>query len=312
MQNVTDIDDDILKRAKQENKDWKELGYFWTDRFLEDIKRLNIKMPDHYVRATDSIETIIFLTQELLKKGYAYKKDGNVYFDYTAFNKYGNLSGLNMDQMFVLSKERGGNPDDPLKKHPLDFVLWQKSAVGEPFWISGWGNGRPGWHIECSAMIKKYLGDRIDIHGGGEDLIFPHHESEIAQSESATGEKPFVGYWMHVAMLKYKREKMSKSLQNLVLVDDLLKKYEGDAIRWMLLSHHYRKPWEFFYEELDKAEKTVLSLKKKTDKSAAGDIKQVESLLEDDMNTPFAINIIQHSFSGATLQKTLALLGFMI
>jgi len=147
--------------------------------------------------------------------------------------------------MTLLSKERGANPNDPNKKDPLDFILWQKVKEGEPSWQSPWGEGRPGWHIECSAMINTYLGDRIDIHGGGRDLIYPHHESEIAQSESFTGRKPFVGYWLHIGMVLYEGEKMAKSLGNLIIVSDLAKKYSANTIRWLLLSHHYRKPWEY-------------------------------------------------------------------
>lgn len=256
-QNVTDIDDDILKRAKKENRHWIEIGEFWTKRFLEDMKSLNIISPNFYVKATDSITMMIHIIEVLIKKCFAYEKKGNVYFDIEKFKDYGHLSHYSKKQMILLSKERGAHPDDPLKKHPLDFVLWQKSLTDEPFWESPWGNGRPGWHIECSAMIQNTLGEQIDIHGGGRDLIFPHHESEIAQSEIFTGKKPYVKYWLHTGMVLYEGEKMSKSLGNLVMVSDLLKTHTPNEIRHVLLSHHYRKPWEFEKPELHAAKKSL-------------------------------------------------------
>lgn len=262
-QNVTDIDDDILKRAKQEKRDWQELGDFWTNRFLEDMKALNIQIPDNYIKATESIDKIIEITQKLLKDGFAYHVDGNIYFEVSKFQNYGQLSKFTPVQMELLLKERGGDPNDPNKKAPLDFLLWQKSKNDEPSWKSPWGKGRPGWHIECSAMISKTLGDRIDIHGGGRDLIYPHHESELAQSESYSGKSPFVKHWMHIAMVEYLGEKMSKSLGNLVLVSDLLKKYNQNSIRWLLLSNHYRCPWDFEDLEIREAEQTFNKLKHK-------------------------------------------------
>ncbi|MDO8460954.1 MAG: cysteine--tRNA ligase [bacterium] len=252
-QNVTDIDDDILKKAKKEKRDWRELGDFWTKNFLKDMKSLNVLPPTHYVKATDSIVKIVEIVQLLIDKGFAYEREGNVYFDVDKFKDYGNLSHYSKGQMMLISKERGADPNDPNKKNPLDFVLWQKFKDDEPYWNSPFGKGRPGWHIECSAMIHQYLGETIYIHGGGRDLIFPHHESEIAQSESYTGKKSFVKYWMHTAMVIYQGEKMSKSLGNLVMVSHLLKKYSANEIRYVLLSHHYRKPWEFEEEELKKA-----------------------------------------------------------
>src|SRR3989344_359101 len=207
-QNVTDIDDDILKRAKETGQNWKELGDFWTKKFLNDLKSLNVLMPTHYVKATDSIPKILGITKELIKMGFAYENKGNVYFSVKKDKEYGKLSHLSEQQMLLLSKERGSDPNDPLKKHPLDFVLWKSASrrtqKDQPWWNSPWGLGRPGWHIECSAMVYQYLGERIDIHGGGRDLIFPHHESEIAQSESYTGKKPYVKYWLHTGMLRYK------------------------------------------------------------------------------------------------------------
>lgn len=299
-QNVTDIDDDILKRAKQEDRDWQELGQYWTKRFQTDMKKLNILTPTHYVKATSSIETIINIVQTLEENGIAYEKKGNVYFHVPTFQSYGKLSHLAEQQMLLLSRERGANPDDPLKKHPLDFILWQKSKIGEPSWQSPWGKGRPGWHIECSAMIHDTLGEQIDIHGGGRDLIYPHHESEIAQSESFTGKNPFAQYWMHTAMVLCEGEKMSKSLGNLVMVSDLLKKYSANAIRYVLLSHHYRQPWQYEEEELDQAEVKLTNIKNALEGTTSLPSKLTKplylkpfiTLLDDDMQTPKALELI--------------------
>jgi len=310
VQNVTDIDDDILKRANEEKRDWKELGNYWTKEFLDDYKSLNMIMPTHYVKATETMDTIITMIRGLEQKGFTYIKDKNVYFQISKFSRYGELSGLGKAEMLKLAQERGGNPDDPCKKDPLDFILWQHSKKGEPQWESPWGAGRPGWHIECSAMSYKYLGSQIDIHGGGYDLIFPHHESEIAQTESYTGKSPFVRYWVHAAMLEYKGEKMSKSLGNMVFISDLLKKYSPNTIRWVLLSHHYRKEWEFAMNELDEAEKTMGVLQKKTTQKKEGDIRKIENFLENDMDIPNALDYIRKEMGGETLQQTLTLFGF--
>lgn len=295
-QNVTDIDDDILKRAKKENRDWKELGQFWTEKFLDDLKSLNALSPTHYVKATDSIATIVKIVSLLIERGNAYEKEGSVYFDVTSFPKYGQLSKFNFDQMRLISSERGGNLADSNKKNPLDFILWQKSKDDEPSWDSPWSKGRPGWHIECSAMIKDYLGDTIDIHGGGRDLIYPHHESEIAQSESFTNKAPYVKYWMHVAMVMYQGEKMSKSLGNLVMVSDLLRTYSPNTIRWLLLSHHYRMPWEFEMSELEHAKKVVEEIET-----------QLQDVKQDESTNDMVEKLIEGDFSfGKSLEWILA------
>ena len=221
-QNVTDIDDDVLRKAREQHKDWRALGTFWTRRYLADMKGLNALKPTHYVKATGAMPQIIRMVAALVEGGFAYESAGNVYFNVKKFPRYGRLSHYSEAQMRLLLKERGGDPSDPNKRNPLDFIVWQAWKEGEPYWSSPWGRGRPGWHIECSAMIREYLGERIDIHGGGRDLIFPHHESEIAQSESFTGKRPFSRYFMHTAMVMRDGEKMSKSLGNLVLVSDLL------------------------------------------------------------------------------------------
>lgn len=286
-QNVTDIDDDILKRAKRDGKNWVELGNLWTGKFLKDLTALNVQMPDFYIKATEAMPEIIEMVSGLVDKGFAYEADGNVYFEVSRFADYGKLSNYPQKKMLELLKERGGNPDDSNKKAPLDFILWQKSAEGEPFWDSPFSKGRPGWHIECSAMIKKTLGAQIDIHGGGGDLIYPHHESELAQSESFTGQSPFVKYWMHIAMVSYQGEKMSKSLGNLVLVSELLKKYSANAIRLMLLLNHYRKPWEYAQEQMDEAQEIMDKLEEQFRNLEAGSRGLDQSLedLEEDFGT---------------------------
>ncbi|MDQ3881249.1 MAG: cysteine--tRNA ligase, partial [Chloroflexota bacterium] len=240
VQNLTDVDDDMLRRARELGEDYLALGERNVTGFFRDMDALNWLRPDVYPRATHHIPAMQRLIARLLERGHAYRADGFVYFDVASFPTYGALSRIPRDEMLPVANERGNVPDAPGKRDPLDFIVWQPSAPGEPSWTSPWGAGRPGWHIECSAMSMEYLGDRFEIHGGGSDLIFPHHESEIAQSEGATGVRPFVAFWMHTGMVHHEGEKMSKSLGNLVLVRDLLVDYPGDAIRLYLLSHHYR------------------------------------------------------------------------
>lgn len=250
VQNVTDIDDDILRRAGELGMDWRELGRRETDQYLEDMRNLNALDFDHYVAATEHIPQVVENVAALLDAGVAYEVNGSVYFSVAKDPEFGKLSKLPHAEMLPIANERGNKPDDPNKEDPLDFLLWQAGIPGEPTWESPWGPGRPGWHIECSAMSRHYLGDQFDIHGGGYDLIFPHHECEIAQAETITGKEPFVRYWMHAAMVDYQGEKMSKSLGNLVYVKDLLKTYTPDAVRLTLLQHHYRDPWEFFDSDM--------------------------------------------------------------
>jgi len=300
-QNVTDIDDDIVKKAKEEKTDYKKLGDFWTEIFLLDMKSLNVLPPTHFVKATHSIDKMTEIINVLLKNGFAYKNGGNVYFDVSKFKKYGRLSKFNKKQMILISKERGGDPNDPLKKNPLDFILWQGAKENEPSWDAPFGRGRPGWHIECSAMVNKYLGVKIDIHGGGKDLIFPHHESEIAESESYAGESPFVRYWMHTAMVLVSGEKMSKSLGNLIMIKDLLTKYSPNAIKWMILSHHYRHPWEYEEKELNVCEdyirETTIALEQINKVSirkikADSYLKDFICIMNDDLDTPKVLQLI--------------------
>ena len=245
VQNLTDVDDDLLRRARELGEDYLALGNRHVTTFLTEMAALNWLPPDHYPRATEHIGQMHEMIAGLLERGHAYSAEGHVYFSVDSWASYGELSDLPREAMLPIANERGNLPEMPGKRDPLDFVLWQPSAPDEPSWPSPWGPGRPGWHIECSAMSTAYLGARFEIHGGGGDLVFPHHESEIAQSEGATGARPFVEWWMHAGMLRYAGEKMSKSLGNLVLVRDLLASYPGDAIRHYLVSHHYRAEVDF-------------------------------------------------------------------
>ncbi len=300
-QNVTDVDDDLLKKAKEIGQNWKELADFWTDNFLSDMRNLNVLPPTHYVKATSAIDAITDMLTKLLSDGYAYRSGENIYFDVTKFPEYGKLSGYSQDYMRKLLKKRGGDPSDIQKKHPLDFILWQRSKDDEPKWRAPFGEGRPGWHIECSAMVHKYLGEQIDIHGGGHDLIYPHHESEIAQSESFSKKAPYVKYWLHTGMLRYKGEKMSKSLGNLVLVGNLLKKYSAKTIRFLLLSHHFHSPWEFTENKIRKAERLTNRLCEIIADNQKGKkgkiIKKLRDhfvfLMNNNMNIPGVLDLIE-------------------
>ena len=301
VQNVTDIDDDILKKAKETGIEWRLLGEKNFSLFLDDLQWLNIRQPDFFPRASDHIPEIISLIRTLLKKGFAYEKNRTVYFDVSKDHEYGKLSKINPEEMLTLLMERGGDPADPNKKNPLDFVLWQKQQPGEPFWESPWGRGRPGWHIECSAMSMKYLGVPIDIHGGGGDLIYPHHESELAQSEKASGQL-FVNFWLHTAMLYYQEAKMSKSLGNMVFVADLRKKYSANTVRLLLLSHHYRQEWEYSEPEIARAEK-LNDLFKRIWLVQSGTGNEIEissfrndffTALNNDFNSQQALQVLEH------------------
>jgi L-cysteine:1D-myo-inositol 2-amino-2-deoxy-alpha-D-glucopyranoside ligase len=302
VQNVTDIDDDILRKAKEVGLGWKELGERETARYLKDMGNLNWVPPDHYVRATEHIPEMLQINEALIDKGNAYEKAGSVYFSVASDPEFGKLSHIPRDEMLPIANERGNTPDDPNKRDPLDFVLWQKSTADEPAWDSPFGPGRPGWHVECSAMASRYLGPSIDIHGGGADLIFPHHECEVAQSENAFGVEPFARFWMHVGMVGYDGEKMSKSLGNLVLISDALKSYSADAIRLYLFSNHYRSTWVYDEIELDTWARVAEDLIEAVEFPAYGieDELDVSSLrdrffnaLDDDLNTPIAIEALR-------------------
>jgi cysteinyl-tRNA synthetase len=243
VQNVTDIDNDVLLRAEKLGEDWQTLGNREYASFRAQMAALGNLDPDVAPRATQHIPEMLEIVQALIAKGLAYENEGSVYFEVGKDDNFGRLFREPYQAMLEIANERGNFPADPLKRDPLDFVLWQHQKPGEPKWDSPWGPGRPGWHIECSAMAMKYLGQTITIHGGGEDLIFPHHDAEIAQSEGYTGVR-FVRHWMHTGMVYCGEHKMSKSLGNMVFVADLLKRYSADALRLHLLSHPYAKPWD--------------------------------------------------------------------
>ncbi len=306
VQNVTDIDDDILRKAREVGMAWDELGRRETERYLKDMDALTVRRPDVYPHATEETPSMIEIIQVLLAKGYAYENGGSVYYSVEQDPEFGEMAraiGLNDYQaMLTIANERGNHPDDPRKRDPLDFVLWQAQAAGEPAWPSPWGPGRPGWHIECSAMSIHYLGPQLDIHGGGADLAFPHHTCEIAQSEHFTGKAPFARFWMHTGMVHQDGEKMSKSLGNLTLVSDLLKDYSADAIRVTLLSHQYRCPWECFPEDLEVASEVVARLQQVRtlvgeqtggqDTVLSG---RFHAAMKNDLNTPEALLLLNRA-----------------
>jgi cysteinyl-tRNA synthetase len=312
LQNATDINDsdDVIRQAKETGVTWVEVAQKWTDHFKHQMEALHVKPPTNYVLASSVIAEIIEMVKKLVENKHAYISGGSVYFDVSSFPDYGKLCNYGVEQMITISATRGNNIKDPNKKNPLDFVLWIASAE-EPAWESPWGKGRPGWHIECSAMIRKYLGDQIDIHGGGRDLIFPHHESEIAQSESFTGKHPYVKYWMHIGMVMYDGEKMSKSLGNLVLVEDVLKDCDWQVLRLLLMMHHYRQPWEYIHEEIEESQALWNTLATKLDEVDAGDMKVIEHHLENDFDLPSALRYMEQSCAGGTLKTALTLLGLI-
>ena len=316
VQNVTDVDDDIIRRARELGTTWDRLAEEETAVYKGDMKALNVLAPDVFPRASQTIPKIIELARTLEAQGHAYRRDSSVYFRVGSVADYGRLSRLRREEMIKLSAERGADPNDPKKQDPLDFLLWQASDAGEPRWPSPWGYGRPGWHIECSAMALEHLGPQVDIHGGGADLIYPHHESEIAQSESATGVRPFARIWVHVGMLRYQAEKMSKSLRNLVLVRDLLRRYDADSIRVLLLRHHYREPWEYTEDQLDEAADWTRRLRE----AAAGSghagrdgALAVRTALEDDLDTVGALRALEEAVgSGHGWRAAADLLGLRL
>lgn len=297
-QNVTDINDrdkDILQKAKEQNTSWDKLAAYWTEKFLLDMQSLNWTPPTNYLFASEQIPQMIEIIQQILSHGAAYVVHGGVYLDIEKVSDYGRLSKLPHNEMLTVAKEFDEDLTNPDKRHPLDITLWRPATDGQPLHIpsfdSPWGKGRPGWHIECSTMALTSLGTQIDIHGGGIDLIYPHHEDEIAQSIQATQESFFAKYWLHTGTVHINGEKMSKSLGNLVLVDDLLKTYSPDAIRWVLLSHHYRKAWEYNEQEFKDAEKSLQTLISRInapdDKPSITNYKDLaREFLSADLNSP--------------------------
>jgi len=325
--NFTDIDDKVLESAKLEGKDFRELASFYEEEYTRASERLNIQKPALYPRATQHIKEIIELVERLVEKGFGYEVEGNVFFRVRKFKPYGRLSGKKLDELHIGARVSV----DEMKQDPLDFALWKAVKPGEPYWFSPWGKGRPGWHIECSAMSTHYLGETFDIHGGGDDLIFPHHENEIAQAEAAT-EKPLANYWVHNAMLTIKDEKMSKSLQNFIPINSLLEEYDPNAIRLYLLQAHYRRQLNYNREMLKQASSGWEHIKIFLERTRgyegepiASYLEEFEKNMDDDLGTPGAIAFVFDLISKAnevskndtgdyreTIYLILGTLGFQI
>jgi L-cysteine:1D-myo-inositol 2-amino-2-deoxy-alpha-D-glucopyranoside ligase len=295
VRNITDVDDSILPKARELGVPYLDLAAAETARFRSDMAALEMRPPVAEPRATEAVPQIIDCVGRLLDKGNAYISGGSVYFDVSTFPDFGKLSHYPEDRMIKLARSRGGNPDDPHRRAPLDFVLWQPSLSDEPAWRAPFGAGRPGWHIECSCMVLHEHGSTVDLHGGGTDLIFPHHECEIAQSESLTGE-PLSRHWMHSAMVNYEGEKMSKSLGNLVFVSDLLKVADPRAIRLALIRHHYRSGFEWYDTDLDEAVALLHRLLAAASKPDGPDptafADRVRDAIDSDLDAPRALEAL--------------------
>ncbi len=295
VRNVTDVDDSILPKARELGIPYLELAEQEMARFHSDMEALDMRPPFEEPRATEAIPQIIELVSVLLERGHAYLTAGTVYFDISTFPNFGELSHYPRDRMLRLAEARGGRPEDPHRRDPLDFVLWQPSLADEPAWRAPFGVGRPGWHVECSAMSMHELGPTLDLHGGGTDLIFPHHECEIAQSESATG-KPFVRHWLHSATVNYEGEKMSKSLGNLVFVSDLLKTADARAIRLALMRHHYRAGFEWYGSDIEEGTAMLHRLLAANDCTSGPDpapyATRVRAALDADLDAPRATDAL--------------------
>jgi cysteinyl-tRNA synthetase len=304
VRNFTDVDDKIIRRAAAEGVEAREVSERYVDAFRQDMAALGVLPGDVEPKATEHIPQMVRLIERLVQGGFAYVVDGDVYFEVRRFPPYGRLSGKNLDDLLA-----GARVDvDERKRDPRDFALWKSAKPGEPSWESPWGPGRPGWHIECSAMSMAYLGESFDIHGGGEDLVFPHHECEIAQAEAATG-KPFARYWLHNAFVNLGAEKMSKSLGNILTIRDLVGRHDADALRLYLLGTHYRHPLEFTEERVREAARGLERFRRLvldarllspepgagggSDGEAIGELRaRFESAMDDDFNTPQAVAVL--------------------
>jgi cysteinyl-tRNA synthetase len=299
VQNITDIEDNIIAHANERGITVQELTQKYVERFDEDMAALNVQPAHVYPRAMGEIDKMLEIVQGLVDKGFAYAVGGNVYFRVRNMPDYGKLSHRTLDSMMAGARIETGEE----KEHPMDFILWKEAKPGEPSWDSPWGKGRPGWHIECSAMSIKYLGEQIDIHGGGQDVVFPHHENEIAQSECFTGKKPFVKYWMHNGLLQMAEEKMSRSLGNLITIRRALEICSSDAIHLFVLGSYYRSPLVFSEASLEAAERGAERLRqavrddKKVEKTS-GSVdaesyrKKFIEAMDDDFNTAQAIALL--------------------
>jgi len=309
VRNITDVDDKINEAARKLNKPISFITKKYTDIYHQDMTSLGVLRPNHEPRVTDNIDQIISMIQRILDNKKAYINDSHVLFDVTSFDEYGKLSNRDKDEM--LSGVRVEVAD--YKKYAGDFVLWKPSNKDEPGWNSPWGYGRPGWHIECSSMVETYLGEEIDIHGGGQDLIFPHHENEIAQSCSAHNSKSYARYWVHNGYLNMEGEKMSKSLGNIITVKELLEEYDGEVIRLALLSTHYRKPINFGKSLLEQSKNILNKLYKKLNSESDEALVSEDILIPllDDLNTPLAISNLSKIKCSKTLKKSANFLGLL-
>lgn len=301
VQNVTDIDEPLFERARRDGLDWRTLGERQTQRYLTSLARLNVMKPEHYVLATSVIPQMQVVIARLLELGHAYTSNGTVYYHAASFEQFGELAHADYRSLLSMANEMGNNPDDPNKRDLLDFVLWQPSQPDEPAWDSPWGAGRPGWHIECSTMATEYLGAQVDIHGGGTDLIFPHHACEIAQAEPATGVAPFVRCWMHTGLVALGGTKMSKSLGNMVFVDDVLERYSPGALRLAILSYPYPEPFEYSEARVEVAERQAYAVHAALRTTSTTSDRRLDAkvlhdrfldALEDDFDTPTAIGAL--------------------
>ena len=332
IQNFTDIDDKLIERANETGATVAELAERHSEAYLAQLTRLNVLPATEYPRATEDIPNIVTFIEGLVAKGAAYESGGDVYYRVREKSDYGKLSKRDVNDL-----RSGARVDlSELKDDPLDFALWKGAKPGEPHWDSPWGPGRPGWHIECSAMAMNALGEQIDIHGGGADLIFPHHENEIAQSESFTGKAPFANFWMHNALLQLGEEKMSKSLGNLVGIDDVLDRYGADALRMFIVTSHYRSPLTYGEEALDAARAGAERLRQAAFSKGVADGDPLDptetrerftEAMDDDLNTPRALAALFHlarainrahdaghdaSDAQATLRELAGVLGFTL
>ena len=330
VQNVTDVDDPLIARAHELGMDYQELARKYVDIFVTDLQDLNVLLPDIFPRATEEIPGMIDTIRLLIERDMAYARGGSVYFRAARFPGYGRMGRLDRPGMIDAHAETGENPQDPNKEDPLDFRLWQATQPGEPVWESPWGPGRPGWHIECSTMASRYLGSRLDVHGGGADLVFPHHCSEIAQSESATGDAPFAQCWVHGGVVWMDGEKMSKSKGNMAFARDLISKYGPGTLRYYLLGFPYRDKLDYFEHDMAAAARRWEMIAAASrgpadegDTEVSARVREaVLSALDDDLDTPRAVAALDelaaavhagHNPSDrAALRSLLDLIGFKL
>ena len=309
VRNVTDVDDPLFAKARELGVHYLDLAAGEEARFDADMKALNVLDVFSKPRASSAIPDIRKFIALVLDRGFAYQCGSSVYFDVTKFESFGSVSNYDNETMLRYAAERGGDLTNPDKRNPLDFVLWQPSAPDEPSWDTIWGPGRPGWHIECSALALRDLGTTIDLHGGGSDLIFPHHECERAQSEAATGQQ-FVKHWMHVAMVFMDGTKMSKSLGNLEFVDRLRKTHDPRAIRLALISNHYRQEWEWTSSSMTNSLARLKSWALTKNGDGAAGLAEVRDALDEDLDVPAAINVLDQAVAaGHSIHASAKLLG---